>query len=70
MPLKRHKARMPMTSTLQPHLLVRQERRRPANKSLHPCYPITLQRAKEKGEVGEEGDEAAGFNGSRMCGVG
>lgn len=37
---------------LQPHLLVRQERRRPANKSLHPCYPITLHRAKKKGGGG------------------
>lgn len=54
---------------LQPHLLVRQERRRPANKSLHPCYPITLHRPKKKGGGGG-GDEASGFNGSRMCGVG
>lgn len=23
-----------------------------ANKSLHPCYPITFERAKEEGEVG------------------
>ena len=38
--------------SLQPHLLVRQERRRPANKSLHPCYPITLHRAKKGGGGG------------------